>query len=234
MKLRTIASGSKGNCYLLETDTGSLLIEAGLPINKLKKALEFDFSNIQGCLVTHEHQDHAKAIKDVAKLGIDVYASKGTLEALNCVSHRFIPLTSKKIQKIGEFEILPFQTEHDAIEPLGFLIKYKDYKFLFATDTFYLRYKFNGLTHIAIECNYVRSVMEYLLRQGLVDIKRVTRTMKSHMSLENLIEFLKANDLSKVQELYLLHLSDDNSNIHIIKDEIKKVYSANLIIAGGD
>ena len=76
--------------------------------------------------------------------------------------------------------------------------------------------------------------MEDMLRQGLVDINRVAKTMKSHMSLENLVEFLKANDLSKVQELYLLHLSDDNSNIDIIKNEIRKVYTGSLIVAGGD
>jgi len=234
MKFKTIASGSKGNCYLLETDTGSLLIEAGIPIKQIKRALNFRFNDIKGCLITHEHGDHAKAIKDIAKLGIDVYASKGTLQALNCVSHRFIPLTPKKAKMIGDFEVLPFNTEHDAAEPLGFLIRYHDKKLLFATDTCYLRYKFLGLTHLAIECNYVRSIMEDMLRQGLVDINRVARTMKSHMSLENLVEFLKANDLSKVQELYLLHLSDDNSNIDIIKNEIRKVYNGNLIIAGGD
>lgn len=89
MKFKTIASGSSGNCYLLETDTGSLLIEAGIPIKKIKRALEFDFSNIQGCLITHDHGDHSKAIKDIAKLGIDVYASEGTLNALNCIDHRF-------------------------------------------------------------------------------------------------------------------------------------------------
>lgn len=234
MKLITIASGSKGNCYLLVTDSGSLLIEAGIPINKLKRALNYDFSNIQGCLVTHEHGDHAKSIEDIAKLGIDVYASEGTLQALNCVSHRFIPLTPKKAKMIGNFEVLAFNTEHDAAEPLGFLIKYQNNKLLFATDTFYLRYKFLGLTHIAIECNYVRSVMEDMLDQGLVDINRVIRTMKSHLSLEHLIEFLKINDLSKVKEIYLLHLSDDNSNIQTIKNEIRKVYQGCLIIAGGD
>lgn len=234
MKLKTIASGSKGNCYLLETDKGSLLIEAGIPIKQIKRTLNYNFSNIIGCLISHEHMDHAKSIKDIAKLGIDVYASRGTFEALNCVGHRFIPMVPKQTKVIGEFEVLPFQTEHDAIEPLGFLIRYRDKKLLFATDTCYLRYKFLGLTHLAIECNYVRSIMEDMLNQGLIDIKRATRTMKSHMSLENLVEFLKANDLSKVQELYLLHLSDDNSNIDIIKNEIRKVYTGSLIVAGGD
>lgn len=231
MKLKTIASGSSGNCYLLETEKGSLLIEAGIPIKKIKRALGFDFSNIQGCLVTHEHGDHAKAVKDIAKVGIDVYASKGTLQALNCAGHRFIPMTPKKVKTIGKFEVLPFDVEHDAAEPLGFLIRHEDKKMLFATDTFYLRYRFRGLTHIAIECNYVKSVMEEKLKQGEIDIKRVARTMKSHMSLENLIDFLKANDLSRVKKIYLLHLSDDNSDIEIIKKEIRKVYEGDLVIA---
>lgn len=232
MKFKTIASGSSGNFYLLETDTGSLLIEAGIPINRIKRALDYDFSNIQGCLVTHEHGDHSKAVKDIAKLGIDVYASEGTLNALNCTGYRFIPMIPKKAKRIGIFEVLAFDTEHDAAEPLGFLIRHEDKKMLFATDTFYLRYRFNDLTHIAIECNYVRSVMEEGLEKGLIDIKRVARTMKSHMSLENFIGFLNVNDLSKVQEIHLLHLSNDNSSIPMIKEEIRKIYKGNLIIAG--
>lgn len=234
MKFKTIASGSSGNCYLLETNTGNLLIEAGIPIKKIKQALGFDFSNIQGCLITHEHGDHSKAIKDIAKLGIDVYASEGTLKALNCTSHRFIPIAHNKAKIIGNFEVLPFNTEHDVAEPLGFLIRSGNNRLLFATDTFYLRYRFNNLTHIAIECNYVKSVMEERLAKGTIDINRVARTMKSHMSLENLIEFLKANDLSKVEEIHLLHLSDDNSSIPIIKEEIRKIYKGNFIIAGGE
>lgn len=233
MKFKTIVSGSKGNCYLLETEDGSLLIEAGIPVTRIKRALSFDFSNVQGCLVTHEHKDHCKAIKDIAGLGIDVYASGGTLNALNCTGHRFIPMEHGKAKTVGKFGILAFNTEHDAIEPMGFLIRNKNNRLLFATDTFYIRYKFNNLTHIAIECNYVRSILEEKLEEGLVNIERVARTIKSHMSLENLMEFLKANDLSKVRELYLLHLSDDNSSIPIIKREIREVYQGNLIIAGG-
>ena len=110
--------------------------------------------------------DHAKAIKDIAKLGIDVYASKGTLKALNCTGHRFIPVAHNKAKIIGDFEVLPFNTEHDVAEPLGFLIRHGNKKMLFATDTYYLRYKFNNLTHIAIECNYVRSVMEEGFKNG--------------------------------------------------------------------
>lgn len=234
MEFKTIASGSTGNCYLLETEEGSLLIEAGIPIRKIKQALNFNFSNIQGCLITHEHMDHAKAIKDIAKLGIDVYSSKGTLQALDCASHRYVPLKPKQAKTIGDFEVLGFDTEHDVAEPFGFLIRHKNNKLLFATDTYYIRYKFNNLTHIAIECNYVKSVLLDLVEQGHLNIDHVQRVMKSHLSLENLIVFLKANDLSKVQEIHLLHLSDSNSDINIIQEEVKKVYKGKLIIAGGD
>jgi phosphoribosyl 1,2-cyclic phosphodiesterase len=233
MKFKTIASGSKGNCYLLKTEKGSLLIEAGIPVNKIKRTLGFDFSNVQGCLITHEHGDHAKAIHGIAKLGIDVYASEGTLQALNCMGHRFVPIVHGKAKTIGEFDVLSFNTEHDAAEPLGFLIRCGNEKLLFATDTCYLRYKFNNLTHIAIECNYVRAVMEDMLEKELVDIKRVTRTIKNHMSLESLIDFLKSNNLSKVREIHLLHLSNENSSIPIIKKEIRKVFKGNLFIADG-
>lgn len=234
MKFKTIASGSTGNCYLLETDKGSLFLEAGIPIKKIKRALNFNFSKIEGCLITHEHGDHAKAAKDIGGLGIDVYSSQGTLRAINCTSHRFIPVASKQAKRIGEFEVLPFDVEHDAAEPLGYLIKQGNDKMLFATDTYYLKYRFSDLTHIAIECNYVESVMMDQVNSGAINIEHVKRVMKSHMSLENLIDFLKANDLSKVQELYLLHLSDGNSDINLIKQEIRKIYKGNLIIAGGD
>ena len=233
MKFTTLASGSKGNCYLLETDGGSLLIEAGIPIKKVKQALGYDLSGIRACLLTHEHMDHAKAIKDIASLGIDVLASRGTIEALDLSSHRLIPMKPKEAVTVGEYQVIGFETEHDVAEPFGFLIKHENNRLMFATDTYYLRYRFRNLTHIVIECNYVESVVKGLVERKEIDIHRVSRTLKSHLSLENLIEFLKANDLSKVQELHLIHLSDETSDIKIIRREIRKVYDGKLIIAGG-
>lgn len=234
MKIRVIASGSAGNCYVLETNQGSLLIEAGIPINRIKKALNYDFSNIQGCLLTHEHMDHAKAIKDIANLGIDIYSSRGTFKALGYEGYRFVPTEAKTPIKIGEFQVMAFDTQHDVVEPFGYLIKQGNNKLLFATDTFYLKYRFKDLTHIVIECNYVESVVNDLVEKKLIDINRIKRTIQSHMSLENLIEFLKINDLSKVKELHLIHLSNETSDVNIIRREIRKVYKGKLIIAGGD
>ena len=81
--------------------------------------------------------------------------------------------------------------------------------------------KFKDLTHIAIECNYVESKLMHLVDEGYLNAHQAARVIKSHLSLENLIKFLKVNDLSKVKELHLLHLSDGNSDINIIENEIR-------------
>ena len=232
MKLKTLATGSKGNLYLIQTESGDLLIEAGLPIKKIKQKLNFNFNNILGCLITHEHGDHAKSIQDIAELGIDVYTSNGTVTATKTNHYRYNIIEAKKEFKIGDFKILPFDIQHDSLEPLGFLIEYQGKRLLFATDTYYLKYKFANLTHIAIECNYVETVIKEKLENKEIHISQVERLLKSHMSLENCIEFLKANDLSKVEEMHLIHLSERNSDIEIIEREIKKVYRGKLKIGG--
>lgn len=233
MKFKVIASSSKGNCYLLENQNGALLLEAGLPIKKIKQALNFDFSSIKGCLVTHEHKDHSKAVEDITKHGIDVYTSFGTLQATGSTGHRFRVIKDKQQFYIGDFKILAFKAEHDAAEPLGYLIQdmTTGKKLLFATDTYYIRYKFKGLDYIAIECNYSEQVLEENIKNRKLPASLAERVRRSHFSLENVIEFLEVNDISKLKTLYLLHLSEGNSDVRLFETEIRKVYQGELVIA---
>jgi len=53
--LKVIGSSSRGNGYVLESNTGSLMIECGIQFKQTQKALEFDLSDIKGCLISHEH-----------------------------------------------------------------------------------------------------------------------------------------------------------------------------------
>ena len=69
MRLRCLGSSSLGNCYLLENDRECLVLEAGLPMKEVKKALDFDISKIVGVLITHEHGDHAKYIRNIREPG---------------------------------------------------------------------------------------------------------------------------------------------------------------------
>lgn len=232
IEITILASSSKGNCYRVTDGSTPLLLECGIPWKQIQQGLNFKTSELAGCLITHEHMDHAKAVKEVAKAGIDCYMSKGTSDALRVLSHRIKTVKAKKQFNLGTWAILPFETQHDATEPLGFLLANKaGDKLLYATDTYYVRYKFQGLTHLLIECNHSYDILDQNVANGSLSQERKNRLIQSHFSLENVKEFLKANDLSKVREIRLIHLSDGNSHAERFKREIQELTGKSTYIA---
>lgn len=233
MNLQVLSSGSQGNCYLLETEKETLIIECGIKWREIKKALHFDFSKVIGCLCSHCHKDHSKALQDVLKTGIDIYCSKGTADALNITGHRIKNIQALKQYRIGDFVILPFPTEHDAPESLGFLIQYlpTGEKLLFATDTYYIRNKFIGLNYIMVECNYIRDTLDANIEAGIIPEGLRSRLLQSHFELNNVKEFLKANDLSQCRKIILLHLSSSNSDAKRMVKEVNNLTGIDTVIA---
>ena len=233
IEILPLASGSQGNCYHITDGRTPLLLECGIKYKDIQKRLKFRASEIAACLVSHEHKDHSKAVPDMMRAGVNCYMSQGTVEALGLSGHRLHIIKAKQQFRIGTWTILPFDTQHDAAEPLGFLLANQDGdKMLYATDTYYIRYRFSGLTHIAVECNYSLDILRLNIETGLVEPALKNRILKSHFSLENVKEFLKANDLSKVQEIWLLHLSDNNSDAKYFKREIQKITGKMVFVAG--
>lgn len=236
MKLRVIGSSSSGNSYLLQSETTGevLAIEAGVKFDRVKKALDYKINGIVGCIVSHEHGDHAKAINDFRRACIPVFASKGTLNALG-LDYTMISVfmvSPLKQYKIGSFEIMPFPVQHDAAEPYGYLIRHEECgTVLFATDTYYLKYRFDGLSNWLIECNYRQDILQHNCEAGLIDPKRRDRTIKSHMSYETLKETLAANDLTKTNRIVLIHLSSDNSNEREFVQGISAATGKNVVAA---
>lgn len=223
IQIKTLATGSKGNCYHISDGSTQLLLECGISFKDIQKGLNFETSKLSGVLVTHEHIDHCKGLDSVLKRGLNVYMSKGTKEALNVVHHRINVVEAKNQFKVGTWTILPFDVQHDVSEPLGFLLQSDcGDKLLFATDTYYIKYRFNGITHLMVECNYDQQTLDDNVLNGYVHPTMRKRVMKSHFGLENLLEFLKANDLSKIKEIWLLHLSDGNSNEEQIRTEVAR------------
>ena len=235
MDIRVLASGSAGNCYCVSDGSTSLLLECGISVKQIRRGLGFGLTNVAACLVSHEHQDHAKAVADVLRAGVEVYTSPGTIKALDLEHHRLRPVRAKETFKVGTWTVRAFETQHDAQEPLGFLLhsRASNERLLYATDTYYIRYKFPGLTHIMVECNYAKDILYRNVENGSVPGVLKNRLLTSHFSLENVKEFLKANDLSKVQEIHLLHLSDGNSDAERFKREIMAVCGKPVYIAGG-
>ena len=235
MDIRVLASGSAGNCYCVSDGSTSLLLECGISVKQMRRGLGFGLTNVAACLVSHEHQDHAKAVADVLRAGVEVYTSPDTIKALGLEHHRLRPVRAKETFKVGTWTVRAFETQHDAQEPLGFLLhsRASNERLLYATDTYYIRYKFPGLTHIMVECNYAADILEANVKRGSVPEVLKKRLLTSHFSLENVKEFLRANDLSKVREIWLLHLSDGNSDADRFKREIMELTGKPVYIAGG-
>ena len=222
IEITTIGSSSSGNCYILNCtpDGGSvskLIIEAGVTFNSVQKALKFDLNGISGCLVSHEHGDHAGFVKDFLRFRIPIYATDGTLDKLGLLEssdwngcHRII---LKSRIKIDSFYVTPFETEHDAAEPCGFVIDCPDgNRVVFATDTYYLKYLFRDVTVFMIECNYEKKMLLRNIKNGSVHPSVAERVFKSHLSVANCIEILKANVSSITKAIILIHLSEQNSS----------------------
>ena len=209
MRFEALASSSAGNAYVVSDRETRILLECGISHSKLQKLSGFKLSEFQACLVTHEHKDHAKSVSDLLSRGMEVYMSQGTAEALE--TEGVTTVESMEQFNVGSFDIVPFATFHDAREPLGFLVKSRvDGDVLaFATDTVNLRYKFPGLSILAIEANYDKAILDRCERMPEKVRYRITN---SHMEIDTLCDYLRSLDLSQCREIHLLHLSDATSH----------------------
>lgn len=224
MKIEVIASGSSGNCYKVSNEDTTLLIECGIPYKKIQKALNFKTTDIDGVLVSHEHGDHSKACKDLIKSGVDLYMTKGTKEALKLDSHRVKTFRQWSMYldvEIGSFIIKPFKTIHDAKEPVGFVVydSISKEELVFITDTQYSIYNFSP-DYFMLEVNYVT---ESINKSESIHPDLRARIKKTHMSLDTAINLLERSDLSNLKKVYVMHLSDSNSDAELIKERLQEL-----------
>ena len=234
MNLHIINSNSMGNAYILESSTGeALLLECGVKFQTIKEALKFKLSRVSGCLLTHEHGDHAKAVDDVLKAGIKVYSSAGTHRALGITDHhRAIAVKNEVIFSVGSFLVIPFNVKHDVEEPFGYLIQHPECgTVLFLTDSYYCEYKFPGLNNIIIEANYSQEILDERMARGVNPKFLRDRVITSHMSLATCKKTLASYDLSAVNNIVLIHLSDSNSNEKQFREEVQQLTGKTVTVA---
>ena len=235
MKFEQFYSSSSGNLYTVTASNGGrILLECGVTWKKLQRALNYDLSNIDAAIISHEHKDHSAAIRDVMRAGIDVYMSEGTAKTLDVIDERRIPLLleNKTRVKIGTFEVFPFALNHDAAEPLGFIIHCDKEDMLFAPDTSHITQRFGlALSIIALECSYDINVL-----QGRVDNLDIIETLAkrlltSHMELQTTKKYLREFcDLSRCREIQLLHLSRDNIDAEKARKEVEDEFFIETVI----
>ena len=81
-----------------------------------------------------------------------------------------------------------------------------------------------------IEANYDPDVLLSNIRINYMDSGRAKRVITSHMSIDTTIQTLKSFDLSLVKQIYLLHLSNDNSNAELFKERVQAIIGKEVYI----
>jgi Metal-dependent hydrolases of the beta-lactamase superfamily I len=211
MQLKVLGASSAGNCYLLENDTECLILDAGIKSLEIKKALDFNISKVVGVVVSHSHGDHAKYVKDYLDMGIKAFRPYET---------------NQRTIEFGNFKIKAFELEHD-VPCFGFYIAHEEIgKLVYITDTKYVKYKFENLDHIMVECNHSRELIYQNMIQSLGE-----RIMNTHMGLDTCKGFVQANNSPNLRNIVLMHLSSQNSDEKLFKREIERVVSCPVYIA---
>lgn len=228
MDIKIIASGSSGNAYLIGDGKTRLLLDAGIPFNRIQIGCGFRTSSIDACLVTHRHGDHAAAIPKLLQRGITVYSNADVAGLYPGVQS----VEARKEFRVGTFRILPFEAEHD-VPCYGYQVTSEETgeKLVYITDSAYVRYTFTGLTHLMIEANYDEDIMLGNVRNEKIPFSLAERVAGTHMSIDTLIDLLRANDMTKVRQIYLLHLSDNNSDAEAFKKLVQQETGAEVYIA---
>lgn len=210
MKIKSLASSSKGNCYIVDD---VLMIESGIDTKKIIKGVE---KLPEYCLVSHLHADHSKSARELENLGVQILCSKETAEA--CKLDNPTILENLKTFEFDEFSIMPFELPHD-VHNFGYIVQTKSDVLLFMTDFGYIPYRFSSqFTEIMIEANYSEEILE----KSNLDERAKHRIRRDHFSLENIVRFLNSLDLTMVKKIRLIHLSDRNSDAELFRKTIEK------------
>lgn len=217
MKIKVLASGSKGNCSLIETASARFLIDIGITYQRLKKELEkmnLNLDDIDALFLTHAHNDHTSGLKVLLKhTNFKIYANKDIIKELTVdIDKERIELYDS-IMHLNSTELTIFKTSHDAKGSVGFLITDDGSSLVYITDTGYLNRKyFKLLTNrniYYIESNHDEKMLmdgpyPYYLKQRIL-------SDEGHLSNETTSKYLKKLVGDSTKYIILAHLSEHNN-----------------------
>lgn len=247
MKFEQFYSSSNGNLYLVTAGNGKqLLLECGVRWERIQRAINYNSKNIECCLLSHEHKDHSFAARHVMNAGMDIYSGRGTFESLNLLDQRRAKvIADKSLMMLDDFEFFAFSLNHDAVEPLGFIIRENlggyDKKLsclpepehlLFVPDTGNIIQRFKvPFNIIAIECSFDGDILQARVESGKINEEVARRLLENHLEKKATMNYLeKFCNLSRCREIHLLHLSGDNSVRQKIKKEFEDKFFVETVV----
>lgn len=225
LRVVVLASGSKGNCTFVELDGVKLLVDAGISMRRITRGLsELGVApeELDGILLTHEHEDHIKGLPVFCRhFPVPVYSRRATLEAIagslppECLS----PFAER--QSFGRVLVESFNISHDAAEPAGFRIT-GSRRCTVATDLGFVsgsvQEALEGATVLVLEANHDLE----LLKNGSYPwpLKRRIMSNYGHLS-NNDAAWALARLKKKPQRVFLAHLSQENNRPELAEGTVR-------------
>lgn len=223
MTLHVLGSSSAGNGYILDAEDGALVIEAGMPLHEVLRMTGYRLPHIKGCVVSHEHRDHARYAGEYMGMGVRVLALPSVLASACTWSNIFgTAAAPKHAYMIGAYKIIALPVAHD-VPCLAFVIDHGEMgRLAFVTDTMMLEYKLSRVNHLLVEANYCDEILDRNISRGAVAAAERSRLTHSHMELKTAVGVAKANMWKGLSEIVLIHLSPRNSDAETFRGEMEK------------
>lgn len=223
-RLVTLGSGSSGNCYLIETQTGTLVLELGVRWSDVLKAVSYDISRICGALVSHVHGDHASHVNDALTYRIPVYSCREVADRYNGV---VVLEAGKRYDIGGGFLVQPISVPHNA-ECYSYIIEHPECgKILFCTDLSEFPYRVRDVTNFLIEADYSEEVVFGRLSRS----DSFRSHPENHMSIDACVDVLKRNVNPETRTVTLIHLSSENSDEAEFRRKVRESVGIDAAIA---
>lgn len=213
-RLQCLNSSSAGNCFILTCGDEKLVLDLGVDWIKTLKALDYNIRDVVGCLCSHVHSDHSKAIPKALKYCLDIYSCQEV-----CDKFEGVQLLPKGVKtSIGGFKVQPLAIKHN-VENYAYIITHEDMgKLVFALDCEEFLYKIRDVNHWVIEANHDFDVM---LDHALENMYSASAS-ENHLSIDQCVDALSINACDVTTTVILAHLSDANSHAARFRAAIKE------------
>jgi len=223
LKICSLASGSSGNAVYVEYGSVRLLVDAGVPARRIAAELcgiGVAPASLSGVLVTHEHSDHISGVGVISRrFNLPVYAAGGTWQAMAGKLGAIAPRNARAFEPgqdfyIGDMNIMPFRTPHDAVDPVGFSFSAGRYKLSIATDIGYAskswmrEVEFSDI--LLIESNHDLGMLE--ASRYPAALKQRIRGRRGHLSNDEAAAAIVKLCERGVRGFILGHLSGENND----------------------
>lgn len=219
LRVTVLGSGSAGNACLVEAEGCRILLDAGLSARRMTERLAAcgrKLEELDGIVLTHEHGDHAQALKVWGTKGVPVYANSLTHEALKfehgiTVTERRV-FSTGAIFAIGSVEFVSFSVPHDAADPVGFCLRSGEVRFAYLTDlgmvTQSVVQRVRGVRGVFLEANYDEGLLDRDTKRPW-SVKQRIASRHGHLSNKAAAELIAQVVHDELSVVVLGHLSRD-------------------------